>query len=278
MSLRCGRIVYTNDLPIYAAFDAGAIAYPGRLHADVPSRLNAMLLGGELDLSPISAYAWAAHADELVLLPDLCIGARDEVVSVVLASAVAPAQLDGAKVYLTQESASGRSLLRVLLERRYGVHPTYVEEPRPLERALAGDPALLIGDSAIDAIERFAPENYYDLGRLWHEWTGHQTVFAIWAARRDAYERDPDGIRACMHALTDSYTWSRSHMQYVVAQAQRTIARPAGFYENYYGKLNFTLHSAAQSGLAAYCRELHAIGALDAIPSSLPEVIGVLAS
>ena len=25
MTLRCGRIEYTNDLPIYAAFDAGAI-------------------------------------------------------------------------------------------------------------------------------------------------------------------------------------------------------------------------------------------------------------
>ncbi len=126
--LRCGRIVYTNDLPIYAAFDAGAIAYPGTLHADVPSRLNAMLLGGELDLSPISAFAWAANADELVLLPDLCIGARDEVVSVVLVSRTPPAQLAGKRIYVTGESASGRNLLRVLLERRFGVHPEYVEE------------------------------------------------------------------------------------------------------------------------------------------------------
>ena len=67
--LRCGRIRYTNDLPVYAAFDAGAIEYPGTLHADVPSRLNAMLVDGELDLSPISAFAWAQHSTELVLLP-----------------------------------------------------------------------------------------------------------------------------------------------------------------------------------------------------------------
>ena len=68
-------------------------------------------------------------------------------------------------------------------------------------------------------------EHVYDLGTLWHEWTGEQTVFAVWAARRDAYERDPDGVRACMHALTDAYTWSRAHPDRVVAQAQRTIAR-----------------------------------------------------
>lgn len=274
--LRCGRIVYTNDLPVYAAFDAGVIAYPGTLHADVPARLNAMLLGGELDLSPISAFAWAERADELVLLPDLCIGARDEVISVVLVSSTPPALLDGAQIAVSNESASGRNLLRVVLERRYGVNPRYVESRHPLEDAAAGKPALLIGDSAIDALERFPRENVYDLGTLWHEWTGVQTVFAVWAARRDAYDRDPEGIRECMHALTDAYTWSRSHMDAVIAQAQATRPRTPGFYETYYGKLNFTFHSAAQRGLATYCRELHAIGALAQIPSSLPEVIGVV--
>ena len=57
--LRCGRIAYTNVLPVYAAFDAGAIAYPGSLHDGVPARLNAMLLGGELDMGPLSAFDWA---------------------------------------------------------------------------------------------------------------------------------------------------------------------------------------------------------------------------
>jgi chorismate dehydratase len=278
VTLHCGRIRYTNDLPVYAAFDAGAIAYPGSLHADVPARLNAMLLAGELDLSPISAVAWARHCDELVLLPDLCIGARDEVVSVVLVSATPPALLDGATVHVTPESESGRALLRVLLERRYGVQPAYVVEPDPLERARRGDPTLLIGDAAIDALEALPPEHVYDLGRLWHEWTGRQTVFAVWAARRDAYRRDPDGVRACMHALTDAYTWSRSHVDEVVVRAQRAFPRQPGFYERYYGKLNFTFHSAAQNGLGAFCRELFALGALPAVPSSLPEAIGVLAS
>jgi chorismate dehydratase len=278
MTLRCGRIKYTNDLPIYAAFDLGAIAYPGSLHADVPARLNAMLLGGELDLSPISAFTWAANFQQLVLLPDLCIGARDEVVSVVLVSPIPPALLAGVPIFVTEESASGRNLLRVILERRYGAKPSYVDEPRPLERALAGEPTLLIGDSAIDAIERFPRELVYDLGALWHEWTGQQTVFAVWAARRVAYERDAGGIRACMHALTDAYTWSRSHGRQVVALAQRKIARPTGFYESYYGKLNFMFHVAAQSGLAAYCRRLLEIGAIAALPPSLPEPVDAFAS
>jgi chorismate dehydratase len=156
------------------------------------------------------------------------------------------------------------------------VRPQYVDSDRPLEIAASGKPALLIGDAAIDALERFPREHVYDLGTLWHEWTGQQTVFAVWAARRDAYERDPEAIRECMHALTDSYTWSRSHMADVIAAAQRTKPRAPGFYEAYYGKLNFTFHSAAQSGLTAFCRELHALGAIDALPRVLPEAIGVV--
>ncbi len=269
MSLRCGRIEYTNDLPIYAAFDVGAIAYPGSLYADVPARLNAMLLAGELDMSPISAFTWAANADRLVLLPDLCIGARREVVSVVLISAVPPALLEGVPVYVSAASASGRSLLRIILERRYGVRTAYVEEPDPFARAVAGDPALLIGDAAIDAIERFPAEIVYDLGTLWHEWSGHQTVFAVWAARRDSYERDPSAVDACMHALTDAYTWSRANGPQVVALAQKAVARPPGFYEDYFRKLNFMFHAAARNGLAAYCRELVAIGAIASAPPLL---------
>lgn len=275
MTLRCGRIRYTNDLPIYAAFDVGAIEYPGTLHADVPAQLNAMLLGGDLDVSPVSAFVWAKHADELVLLPDLCIGARDAVVSIVLVSEQAPALLDGVSIAVTRESASGANLLRIVLERRYGVLPQYEESVDPLAQAQKGKAALLIGDRAIDALLSMPSESVYDLGSLWHEWTGHQAVFAVWAARRDAYARDPDAVWGCVHAMTDAYTWSRSHMALVIAEAERLAPRPAGFYADYYGKLNFTFHVAAQRGLAAFCRELHAIGAIDRIPFVLPEAIGV---
>ena len=166
--------------------------------------------------------------------------------------------------------------MRIILERRYGRRPTYVNEASPYERAAAGHPTLLIGDAAIDAHESFPRENVYDLGRLWHEWSGRQTVFAVWAARRAVYERDPLAIRRCMHALTDAYTWSRAHGDDVVSLAQRTIPRPAGFYERYYGKLNFMFHVAAQDGLAAYCHELVRIGAIAQVPPALEEAGNVL--
>lgn len=272
--MRSGRIVYTNDLPIYAAFDAGAVVYPGTLAADVPARLNARLLAGELDLSPISAFAYLQHADELVLLPELCIASRDEVISVVLVSALPPEQLAGATITVSNESASGRNLLRVLLERRFHASAVFAESDAALAAALAGRPTLVIGDGAVDARMFAPPDHVYDLGRLWSEWTGLNMVYAVWAARRDAYARDPEGIERALQALRESYAWARGNMPAVVAAAQALQPRPPHFYERYYGVLKFDFDEFAQAGLRRFAAELAAIGALDRVPALIPEVRG----
>jgi chorismate dehydratase len=266
---------YVNDLPIYAAIDEGVVPYPGTLVANVPARLNSMMREGELDMGPVSAFEYACDAQQYVLLPDLCIGARDEIVSVLMISALPPALLGGAKIATTTESATGRSLLRILLERRYGVEAQFVEVDDPLTHARAGEPAMVIGDAAIDAAFEFPSEQVYDLGSLWRDWTGEQSVTAVWVARREVFEKRLDEVRGCLHALTDAYSWGRGNRDRVIALAQGLKPRPAGFYEIYYGKLNFTFHSAAQRGLAAYCRELAAIGAIEKVPPVTPEVIGV---
>lgn len=274
-ALRCSRMRYVNDLPIYAAVDLGAVRYPGTLYAGVPAELNARMRAGELDMGPISAFAYARDAERYVLLPDLCIGARDEIVSVLLISPVPPALLGGAQIATTRESASGRNLLRVLLERRYGVTAAYEEVDDPLQAAREGRPAMVIGDGAVDAAFEFSSESVYDLGSLWRDWTGEQSVTAVWVAQRAVYEERTSDVRACLHALTDAYSWGRANRDAVVARAQELRPRPPGFYQIYYGKLNFTFHSAAQSGLAAYCRELLAVGAISRLPSCVPEVVGV---
>ncbi len=269
--LRTGRIAYTNDLPIYAAFDEGAVHYPGTLVSGVPAALNGMLLDGGLDLSPVSAFHWAQHADRLALLPEICIGARDAVWSVLCISRKPLQELGGATIAVTRESASGRNLLRVLLERRYGVRATFVESADPFEAAKNGEPALLIGDRALDARQAF-PAHAHDLGSLWHAWTGCDMVFAVWAARKDVLAQRPDEVQAALDALLAARRWGRDHLDAVVAAAQGAHARPAGFYAAYYDTLNFTLDERARAGLVRYVHELHALGAIPRVPPVEPEV------
>jgi len=274
-ALRCGRIAYTNDLPIYAAYDEAQLDFPGTLHAGVPSELNAMLLAGELDVSPISAFAFAKDADRFVLLPRLCIGARSDVISVVLISSTPPSLLGGETIALTDESASAAALLRVLLQRRYGVQATYRQTHAPLDVAHEGGPALLIGDTAIDAEFTFARDHIYDLGRLWHEWTGEDTVFAVWAARKEVYERRFADVQACLNSLLEARAWGFNHLDRVVQRAQELKPRRPGFYEAYYRALNFELDEPAQRGLRAYWRELSAIGEIERVPDLTVESAGV---
>ncbi len=270
--LRAGRIIYTNDIPIYAAFDRGEVAFPGTLVEAVPAELNAMLLDGRLDLSPISSFAYLANADRLALLGRLCIGSRSDVWSVVLVSAEPLAALDGAEIAVTRESASGRNLLRILLERRYGVRARFVEVDDPFEAALAGRPAFIIGDRAIDAQLGFAPGLVHDLGTLWHAWTGGDMVYAVWAVRRDVAQANPGAVRSALEALVASRAWGYANPDPVIAAAQAHVARPAGFYAAYYSTLNFEFDERARLGLGRFADELAAIGAIPLRPSVEPEV------
>ncbi len=267
--------MYTNDLPIYAAFDHGAVRYPGALYSDVPAHLNAMLLDGRLDLSPVSAFHWAKHADDFALLPHLCIGARTEVWSVVCISRKPLSELDGAVIAVTPESASGLNLLRVLLERRHGVHATFEPHPDPYSVAASGKPALLIGDRAIDAQQTFPNGMMHDLGRAWFEWTGLDMVFAVWAVRRDVLASHESAVARALDALLAARAWGEANMELVVAAAQEMRPRAPGYYPAYYDTLNFVLDERARLGLARYVAELHALAAIPHHASVEPEAFVV---
>jgi chorismate dehydratase len=264
--VRCGRIVYTNDLPLYAAFDAGAVQFPGELHTDVPAKLNLELIRGNLDMGPMSAAFYARHADELTLIDGPCVGARDYARSVILVSSVPPHLLDGVEIAVTRESATGRALLQVLLERRYGVRAAFASTEHPLCAAQMHQPTLVIGDAALDAREQFDDAHCYDLAHLWHEWTEADMVFAVWVMRREAYERKAEALDAAIDALGEAQAWGEAHLDEVFARAQALKPRRAGFYEDYYTEaLNFHLDLSARAGLARFIAELDAVGLLPGV-------------
>ncbi len=264
-AIRCGRIEYLNDLPLYLAFDEGTINFPGELISGVPSRLNIETIRGNLDMGPISAAHFARHSDELTVIDGPCIGARDYAWSVLLISEQPPHLLDGAEIAVTRESASGRGLLQILLERRYGVRAAFVSTEDPFYAAQMHQPALLIGDKALNARDKIDPAHLYDLSHLWHEWTEADMVFAVWVVRNDVYKRQPKAVDAAIEALAAAQAWGEKNMARVVARAQELSPRTPEFYEQYYSVLNFKLDLSARSGLARFMAELDAIGLIPGV-------------
>ncbi len=87
---RLGRIGYVNCYPVYWAIDRGLVAAPASLVTGTPAELNDRLADGRLDVSVISAVAYAQHAGDLELLPDLAISSDGPVRSVLLFSRLPP--------------------------------------------------------------------------------------------------------------------------------------------------------------------------------------------
>ena len=251
--LRCGRISYTNDLPIYAAFDAGAVECPATLVSGVPTQLNRMLVEGDLDASPISSFFCAEHADELLVLPGVCIGSRNAVRSIYCISKAPPRSLACVPIAVTAESSTGRNLFATVCAEGYGFKPRYVEAAAPFEAYRKdGSPCLLIGDKAIDAHLMADRDDAYDVGELWRELTGLQMVYAVWAVRRDIAERRASEVDALSRALVDAAAWGMAHLDRVIAEAQAHIARPDGFYADYYRTLDFDFNENARLGLEKF--------------------------
>jgi chorismate dehydratase len=265
--IRCGRISYTNDLPVYAAFDEGAVTFPGTLTLGVPTALNMLLLADELDCSPVSSYFYAQHAAELLLLPGICIGSRREVRSIYCVSAEPIGKLEGVPVAVTRESATGRALFATICATYYGFAPTFVESDDPYAAyATDGSPCLVIGDKAIDAYLAAPRAHTFDLGERWHDLSGHEMVYAVWAARRDAVEREPDALAPALEALTLALDWGQRNLDEVIRRAQASIPRPDGFYAAYYEALNFIFDEPAQAGLSSFFKAAFAAGLLPAVP------------
>src|SRR5206468_6602871 len=111
--VRLGRIPYINCYPIYGAIDRGIVRTTAGLVTGTPSELNDLLVAGELDVSVISAVAYARHSKDLVLLPDLAISCDGPVRSVLLFSRRPVAELDGRTVLLSASSRTSVALLEL---------------------------------------------------------------------------------------------------------------------------------------------------------------------
>jgi chorismate dehydratase len=241
--IRLGRISYVNMAPVFFRLDAEVDEVPG-----VPTELNGELLAGRIDLAPISSIEYARHADQLRILPRLCVSSEGAVDSIQLVSRL---PLEHVRtVAVTPESATSVVLTKVLLPEARHVP---LEEP--------ADAQLLIGDAALkSAFED--PTPHYDLGRLWLERTGLPMVFAVWAAR----EPLPDGLVALEDALVDSLLLARAEPETLAHESSERYGYPAGFLARYFEKLRYRFGPRERAGLLTFLELAHEAGELDRVP------------
>jgi chorismate dehydratase len=241
--IRLGRISYVNMAPVFFRLEADVEEIQG-----VPTALNERLLGGELDLAPISSIEYARNAERLRILPRLCVSSEGAVDSIQLVSRVPLEQVR--RVAVTPESATSVVLTKVLLPE--ADHVPLGEE---------ADAKLLIGDAALkSAFED--PTPHYDLGRLWLERTGLPMVFAVWAAPEPA----PPGLNELEQALVESVLVARAEPERLAYEASDRYGYPPGFLARYFEKLRYRFGPRERAGLLTFLELARDAGELETVP------------
>jgi chorismate dehydratase len=241
--IRLGRISYVNMAPVFHRLEADVEEVQG-----VPTELNAKLVAGELDLAPISSIEYGRNAEQLRILPRLCVGSEGAVDSIQLVSRKPLEQVR--TVAVTPESATSVVLTKVLIPE--ASHVPLGEE---------ADATLLIGDAALkSAFED--PTPHYDLGRLWLERTGLPMVFAVWAAPEPVAE----GMAELEQALVDSVRLARAEPERLAHEASERYGYPPGFLARYFEKLRYRFGPRERAGLLTFLELARDAGELDEVP------------
>jgi chorismate dehydratase len=92
---------------------------------------------------------------------------------------------------------------------------------------------------------------------MWKEWTGLPFVFAVWAARRDFLEREPETVREVHRAFLDSRDLSMEEVDKVAEQTSRWEVFDSGLLRRYYAEaLDFAFGERQLAGLNEFARRI----------------------
>lgn len=258
---RVGHIDFLNCLPLFWGLARTGHLLDFDLQKASPERLSDALVSGELDIGPISVMEYLRNAEDLVVLPDIAVGADGPVMSCLLLSRVPLTELDDVPLACTTTSRTSVRLAELLLAESVGVTPRYFRCPPDLPTMMAGAPAaVVIGDAALRASLLDAGTfgfEVHDLGRMWREWTGLPFVFAVFAARRSFVESQPELVREVHSGFLASRELFLDEIDEVCAKAARWEDFDARTLERYYlSALDFRLGERQLAGIREFAHRV----------------------
>jgi len=266
--LRLGKIGYLNVLPIYYPLESGVIPHPFTIVSGVPAHLNRLMTQGELELSVVSSIEYARAPERYLILPDLSISCRGAVRSVLLLSQTPVARLSGQTILVSSHSHTSVALLRILLATQLGMEVAFRQGS--CTQALAeGQPPvamLTIGDEALRLRDHTLYPYRWDLGEVWHAWTGLPFVFALWVIQRQVLERWNGVLGEALETLHAAKEWGRSHPEEIHRHALSAGILDLSQLQDYYRCLNYDLNGEQKLGIEHFFHYLVRLSIISRIP------------
>ena len=249
---------YLNTAPLIWSFARGRRRGEVELLTDTaPARCADMLARGQVEaaLVPVIEYQ---RLPETAIVPGVCVGAREEVHSVVLVTRGARLE-EVESIALSVESRTSAALIEVICREFLGRAPRLEQAEPDLGRMLARhDAALVIGDPAM-TFEREGLR-VYDMAALWREHTGLGFVFAMWMAHESAAE----SVRAIDFA--GARDEGLASVEEIVGVYERELGRPREELVRYLTRnIAFDLDGELAAGLELFFRLAHRHGVIETL-------------
>jgi chorismate dehydratase len=178
---------YLNTAPLVWSFIKGSQRHAVELLTDTsPARCAEMLANNEVDVALVPVIEYQ-HIPNIEMIPDVCVGSRSAVRSVVLVTRRNNLK-KVERVALDNSSRTSVALVKIIFREFLKFEPQWETSLPDLKSMLTrADAALIIGDPAMKIPrDQF---RVFDLATLWHEYTGLGFVFAMWMARTESLKK-----------------------------------------------------------------------------------------
>ncbi len=254
---RLGAVSYLNTLPLIEGL--GKLS-DVRLTLTAPSRLIDLLAADEIDLGLASVIdaqrAAGLFEGGLALVPCGMIGCDGATMTVRLFSRRPISEVR--EVRADADSHTSVALLRIILEKRFGVTPVIVdfdaEAFTSAERRADEwpDAMLMIGDKVVT---HSPPAGLYphqlDLGAAWKELTGLPFVYAMWMCRAGIARSEL--VRAAAAVLDRQRRHNATRLDWIIAARAPLRGWPIDLARTYlHDLLKFEVTSAHRAAVERF--------------------------
>ena len=275
MTVRLGKIGYLNVLPIHHPLETGVIERDFEVVAGPPAALNRLMDAGKLDLSGCSSIEYARHPEKYYLIPDIAIGSRGPVQSVLLLSRRPPEALAGQTILVSSQTHTSAALLRILLKELWKVEVEFTsgDATSLLTAGERPEAILCIGDEALNLRHHPDYPHRSDLGQAWLDLTGLPFIFGVWIVRRQSLAENEAEVRDACEGLMAAKRWGSENIGELCMLAAEDTCLNRREMCSYFDGLVYDLGECQIRGLKLFYQRLVDHGLIDRVPELcfLPE-------
>jgi len=180
--IKISCVSYTNSIPFIYGIKNYKFNSPVEFTLDTPAECAYKLLTNQVDIGLVPV-AILPKMEKFEIVSDFCIGANNEVRTVLLMSNVPLAKIT--KVYLDYQSRTSVRLVKILANQFWNKDIEFVNAEQGFEEyKLNGDEGIvLIGDRVFEYENSF--QYKIDLAQEWIKYTSLPFVFAAWTANKE---------------------------------------------------------------------------------------------